>query len=336
MINIISRSIITNYNRGPLKVVINTLKGLDLIGVPYVVNRALNATDHIWIHDDPVALASASKLSSNFKIIAGPNIYTTPGELPLKLPTSLLWLHPATWVKEFWDTFGGDKIHSNVWPVGIDTEYFKPSKTTKDLILIYNKMRSQIDVNMVCSLLNKLREPYRVLTYGTYNESEYRTLLQRAKAMVWVGRSESQGIAFLEAMSMNVPMLVWDITHFGNWEGKGKEKFNAEQLAFLSATAVPYFDLTCGIRVTSQEELESSLPNFIEQLNSFRPREYVVNNFSLSKQASALVSFFFSEWGVLPEDIHDTNLRSHSPWRNATKTFRGISILKDALRHLNR
>ena len=107
MLNIISRSIVSQHNRGPRKVVLNLIKGLDEIGYPYVVNHALNATDQLWIHDDPTALSEALNLNNETKILVGPNVFTLPAELPIIETTrNILWLHPALWVKNFWETFG--------------------------------------------------------------------------------------------------------------------------------------------------------------------------------------------------------------------------------------
>ncbi len=336
MINVISKSIVSSYTRGPRKVVANTLTGLDEISVPYVVNRTLSATDLVWIHDDPVALTAAVRLAPHVKIIAGPNIYTVPSELPPSLPASLIWLHPAPWVKQFWDDFGGDRIRSVIWPTGIDTEYFTPQNETRDLTLVYNKMRTHAEITAVCSQLTVLQEPYEVLTYGTYHEAEYRRLLNRAKAIIWVGRSESQGIALLEAMAMNVPVLVWDITHFGHWEGAGKERFTTEQLAWTGATAAPYFDSTCGIRITSKTELTAALTVFFANLPTYTPRNFVVENLSLARQASLLTSLFTTELGASEDAITDTNTRTNAPWRNATRAYRYLTNLKGALRRFLR
>ena len=242
MLNVISRSIVSTHTRGPRKVVANLLKGLDEIGYPYVVNAALNATDTLWIHDDRDALEAALTLPSTHTIIAGPNIFTLPSEIPTSvLAKNVLFIHPAKWVQEFWDRFSITKINSVVWPVGVDTKTFAPiDSMTKDLVLVYNKQRPQSDVDALCKALEARGERFAVLTYGNYKETEYQELLAEAKAVVWVGRSESQGIGLLEALAMNVPMLLWDIKKFGDFVGASQSSFSAEQLAFTPVTAAPY------------------------------------------------------------------------------------------------
>ena len=61
MINIISKSYLSRNVSGPKKVVDNLIKGLNILGYPYVVNKRLDACQRLWIHDDTVALAEINK-----------------------------------------------------------------------------------------------------------------------------------------------------------------------------------------------------------------------------------------------------------------------------------
>ena len=51
IINIISNCATSERVTGPDKVFINTCKGFELIGQPYVVNRNLSDYSWNWIHD---------------------------------------------------------------------------------------------------------------------------------------------------------------------------------------------------------------------------------------------------------------------------------------------
>lgn len=336
MLNIISRSIISNHNRGPRKVVANLMKGLDEIGYPYVVNASLDATETLWIHDDKVALETALKLPNKPAIIAGPNIYTLPSEVPDKvLESNILFIHPAEWVQRFWDTFSTTKINSVVWPVGIDTETFKPTESVKkDLVLIYNKQRPCGDVELVASALKAHNEKFKIITYGDYKESEYQALLKRSKAIIWVGRSESQGIGLLEAMAMNVPVLVWDITKLGDFVGAEKSTFTTEQLSFDEATTIPYFSEKCGQHFIDRTKLKDTLKNFINNLNQYSPREYVSDELSLKKQARTFIEIFNNYYKIPEDSLRNTILRSNKSWKNGTKSFRVFTYFKDAVRSI--
>lgn len=337
MLNIISRSIVAKHNRGPRKVAMNLMKGLDELGLPYVVNQALDATDQLWIHDDPVALVAAAKLPPAVSVIAGPNIFTLPTEIPKELALDrLLWLHPADWVRDFWDVSSTRKIHSAVWPVGIDTTRFSPTPAEKDIVLVYNKQRADQEIATVLQALEAHAEQYEVITYGKYTEQAYQALLARAKAIVWVGRSESQGIGLLEALATNVPALVCDIDHFGQWTGAGHERFTEAQLAFTGATAATYFDHTCGSIITDLRELPTKLPTFLHSLSSYQPRAYIQSNLSLAKQAEDFASLYRHHFGVSEEALLSTQRRNHSVWRNATWSYRLQVQLKDAVRRVIR
>lgn len=334
MLNIISRSLISNHTRGPRKVVINLINGLDEINYPYVLNADLGATNTIWIHDDKDALEKVVTLPGRRAIIAGPNIYTLPSEIPQDvLEKDILFLQPALWTQNFWNTFSLQKLNCEVWPVGIDTESFSPyDSAPKDLVLVYNKQRPVADVEAVCRALEAEGEKFATLTYGKYSELEYQKLLKQAKAVVWVGRSESQGIGLLEALAMNIPMLVWDVTKLGDFVGAEKSGFTQEQLAFSQVTAVPYFTGDCGLRFTDREALESTLGQFLNSLSQFKPRDYVEAELSLNKQAQAFIDLYKSHFSTTEAELRDTTLRTQKKWKNASLKFKLQTHLKDAVR----
>ncbi len=337
MLNIISRSIVSRHTRGPRKVVLNLIKGLDELNVPYVVNASLDATSELWIHDDPLALKASLTLPPTTSIIAGPNIYTLPSEIPPEMNLSrLLWLYPAPWVEKFWHAFGGSHIPSAVWPVGIDTAKFSPSTREKRLVLVYNKQRSLKDTLAVTTLLETLGQTYHVITYGNYQEREYQTLLSEAKAVIWIGRSESQGVGLLEALAMNVPMLVWGVTRFGDWVGSGHDHFTPSQLAYTPVMTAPYFNERCGVCISSNEELPNALPPFLSNLAQYTPRAYVEAELSLKRGAETFLALYTNHFGVLPETMRTKHLINTKKWHNATLRFQLKSQIKDALRRIIR
>ena len=105
MLNIISKSLVEGGVNGPQKVVSNLIKGLDIIGYPYCLNKALDSTSQLWIHDDTTALKEASKMK--LKAIVGPNLYILPQKVPSDLDFSnFVYLQPSKWVVDFWKDFG--------------------------------------------------------------------------------------------------------------------------------------------------------------------------------------------------------------------------------------
>jgi hypothetical protein len=261
-----------------------------------------------------------------------------PNDVPERaLEKNVLFIHPAKWVQEFWDKFSTTKINSAVWPVGIDTKKFTPSNLAqKDLVLVYNKQRSQEDVDATCRALEARGEKFAVLTYGNYKETEYQELLAKARAVVWVGRSESQGIGLLEALAMNVPVLLWDITKLGDFVGSRQSNFSAGQLAYTPVTAAPYFNNSCGLRFTKREELENSLDAFLSSLATFSPRSFIEAELSLAKQATSFISLFKTHFNTSESTLRDTTLLSTKKWHNGTVYFRYLTRLKDAVRQIIR
>lgn len=337
MLNIISRSIVSTHTRGPRKVVANLIAGLSELNYPFVINADLGATKSLWIHDDPEALKKAMELPRDIAIIAGPNIYTLPSEIPDTIDTSrLIWVHPSAWVQTFWDQFATTHLTSVVWPAGIDTHTFSTTTTKKDLILVYNKQRPNEDVEAVCRALEALGEKYRVLTYGHYQESKYQHLLKQSKAIVWIGRSESQGIGLLEALAMDVPALVWDVSRFGDWVGSGHERFSPPQLAFSPVTAAPYFDQRCGLRFIDKSELVTVLADFFQKISFFHPRAYIETEISLAKQAVAFLDIYKTHFQQIDTALRDTTLTNNKSWKNASWSFAFITQLKDAIRQIIR
>lgn len=335
MINLISRSIVSKHSRGPRKVVSNLIKGLDKIDYPYVINHSLNATTRLWIHDDPVALKKSETLEKEVHVIAGPNIFATPREIPTNSKKKdNLWLYPSVWVQHFWELSPFVPKETDTWPVGIDTEKFIPSLKAKKHILVYEKQRNSADTGEILTLLEKRQVPYKTLSYGSYSEQEYLDALSEAYAIIWIGRSESQGIGLEEALSMNVPAFVWDINFFGEWSGTGKEKYTAEELSFPEATAAPYFDSRCGVIEKDRDKLNHSLDLFLKNLNSFSPRDYVLGNLTLEKQARAFVELYETHFGLSYSEGLVEKPRNTKMWRNANMSFKVLSRAKDFARKL--
>ncbi len=202
--------------------------------------------------------------------------------------------------------------------------------------MVYNKQRSKTDISAVTSALEALNEKFSVITYGSYRESEYRSLLGRSKALIWVGRSESQGIGLLEALAMNVPALVWEIKKFGQWTGDGHEFFSPSQLVFSSALTAPYFDSRCGLKFTDHSELGSKLDEFLAGLNEFKPRSYILGNLSLETQAEAFMNIYREHLGQNQLSLKDSTLTTEKKWQNGQLYFQLKTRLKDAIRQIIR
>jgi len=334
MINIISNSYLSRHISGPKKVARNLIKGLDLIGYPYVVNRRLDACKRLWIHDDLRALEQIHRLGPEIKIIVGPNLVVLPRHLPPDVDFSrVVYLVPSHWTKAFWEDFGLRACPIEVWPTGIDTNEFIPLQGDKAEVLVYFKQRLPDELAYAEQLLQQKRIHYRVLRYPGYSEENYKQLLSKARYMFWIGRQESQGIALQEAMSCDVPILVWDVTHMGHWLGGEREMktlFNEAENNYANATSAEYFDETCGVKVKDRQELSDSVNRMESQWQRFRPRKYVLDHLSLDKQARDFIEFYLKHFGLTFEQGMTEHFFHKGPWINSTLSAHLNSLFIEA------
>jgi hypothetical protein len=125
------------------------------------------------------------------------------------------------------------------------------------------------------AFLQKKKISYTTIVYGSYTPEEFHKRLSQSKFCVWVGRHESQGHAFQQCLSMNVPMFVVDVQSMKE-ELYNQEYLYANMKEKLLATAAPYFDYRCGKINRTRETLEGDFKEFQDNLVSYRPREYAL------------------------------------------------------------
>lgn len=322
MINIISKSLVSDNISGPNKVVKNLIKGLDMIGYPYVINRALDTCSQLWIHDDVEALQQSANLSQAIKIIAGPNLFVLPRNIPASISLKkIVYIHPSLWVCDFWHYLGFNKCTLDSWPTGIDTTTFCPSNKKRERVLIYFKQRYEEELYLVEEVLKQKNINYSIISYGAYKEDEYKEILAKTTYVIWLGRQESQGIALEEALSMDIPILVWDVTHLGHWKPtsqKEKLMFNTYENNYPNATCAYYFNEQCGLKITQKNDLIDSIDSMQKNWHSYTPRQYVINNLNLEKQARDFIYLYEKHYGITEMMGRNEISRTTKYWRNGT------------------
>jgi glycosyltransferase involved in cell wall biosynthesis len=236
------------------------------INVMWVVN---NVDDLRW------AIANKEKVGAK-ELWAGPNLVVVPQESGGILNSDEIdkVIVPCKWVKELYMRESLDLIGKiYVWPVGVDAEFWSPlnvEKKENTNILVYNKSKDDLYMKLLPSL--KQYGKVNVITYGEYTIKEYKQALDDAAFMVWVSKSESQGLALLEAFSMNVPVLAWDS---GQWNYYSREL--EKEFIYDIASSSPYFSFQCGLKFESIEEFENKLIEFKQKMKKFdfKPRDYL-------------------------------------------------------------
>jgi hypothetical protein len=310
MINVISRSLASGRTTGPQKVAVNLLKGLDRIGYPYVVNRDISSTQRLWIHDDIAALDYAHL--SGARTVVGPNLYVMPYDMPPEVRLEgMLYILPGPTSAGFWNRLGFAKCELGWWPVGIDTDECAPAPrpAADRRVMLYHKQRDAGELQEIERTLSDAGVDYRLVVYGDYEQDDYLEALASTSFVVWHGRNESQGIALQEALSCGVPVLVCDIRTLD------EERSNYDYgpvVGRFPGTAAPFFDERCGLRITDPADLPAALATMRERLADLRPREYILENLSLEKQAHEFVALW-EKWGLTEESGRHETARNGLP-----------------------
>ena len=166
-------------------------------------------------------------------------------------------------------------------PFGVDTDRFCPDTSTqKDIdCLLYFKHRHTDCLSKVVKNVQELNLSYKVIQYGSYNEQEYIETLKRVKCCIWVGSHESQGFALQECLSMNVPIFVWNAINMRDECTNNNHSF-MEFSENLESTTVPYWDDRCGKIWNIQNDMKTEINNFIESLNTYSPRSFILETLS--------------------------------------------------------
>jgi hypothetical protein len=342
MLNIISKSVLSRRTSGPKKVVDNLIKGLNKIGYPYVINAGMSACTRLWIHDDITALQSLATLDKNIKVIVGPNLFVMPRNIYPTIDLSrVVYLAPSDWAGQMWKDFGFDRCPLDVWPTGIDTKAHIPhisSPMAKKSVLIYFKQRLPEELEMVHNILDRKKIPYRTIIYGHYRHKDYVKILESTRYIVWVGRQESQGIALEEALAMNIPILVWDVSRVGHWLASKREMayFTEPENDYTNTTTAPYFDQTCGIKVRNVQEVEKAIDRMESSWQTYRPREFILRNLSLEKQARDFVNLYEKHFGLSYENGLKEKLLNDTKWRNDRWYYKAYTALKDGVKDIIR
>jgi hypothetical protein len=279
---------------GQTRVFLNLCAGLEKLGVNYRVNDCR----HVQRHPDELACIIGKphvldKIPWKNPILFGAAVYSHPLDDPdllERLPVRKV-LVPGEWMRQMCEPYWGDKVAA--WPVGIDTEHWRPQTTddkTTDYkttdFLVYDKVRWEHD-RYESELLRPIREElvkhnlsFKEIRYGFYEEENFHWRLQQCRAMIFLCEHETQGIAYQQALACGVPILAWD--RGGFWQDP---KYYPHRVKFEPVSSVPYWDERCGVKFAGIAEFSGRLDDFWAhvQAATFRPRDYILENLTLEK-----------------------------------------------------
>ena len=207
--------------------------------------------------------------------IFGPHFSVFPDSKVNQLGHNSIYIQPSIWVCNSWN-MNNNKLKIYDCPFGVDTDRFCENNYERDKVFIYFKRRNPQELEYLKEFLSKKCLNYRIFNYEqSYNEGEYLDYLQKSKYGIILDAHESQGFAIEEALSCNVPLLVWNIRYMS-------QEFKSNY-GEIPATSIPYWDERCGEYFYEKDELESIFNKFISNIErkEYKPREYVLENLSM-------------------------------------------------------
>jgi glycosyltransferase involved in cell wall biosynthesis len=253
---------------GCWKVWNNTIKGLEKLGLPY--------SDRIEKYNG--AINTFRNMPAN--TVVGPETMVLPRENRELWQKHHVHAVPCQWVKDSYlkdEGTRGNRIE--IWPAGVETDRFIFSgQKEKERCIIFGKhiniteATMQIRIEQAEEKLREVNFCATKLIYGKYKEDDLITASNKAHFAIWISGTESQNIALLEVLSMNVPVYVWEQT---------EQSYGGELMTGLSNA--PYFDERCGIIHDGMGRFEEFYDKAMR--GEYKSREYVLEQFSLEKRA---------------------------------------------------
>lgn len=253
-------------NNGPGKVATNLILGLRKLGHTVVENQEGDYTG---------CLASWAPRFKDLPktTLVGPNLVVLPPEDRVMWNLFTDFIVPCDWVREKYLQFSPltSKVNLHKWPVGIDTDTFSPGGKKEVDCFIYFKNGSEKTRQELIRLLEDRNLTYAEMRYGSYSEKDFIEMVRRCRFCVTITSTESQGIAYQEILSMGVPCYVVD-----------KPMWDDHPMWSFPATSAPYFDGRCGVKCLDL----SAFDMFLNYIDTYKPRDYILDNLTLEKCAS--------------------------------------------------
>lgn len=213
--------------------------------------------------------------------IFGPHFSVFPDNRLLNINNihkNSIYIQPSKWAADTWRNLNVEKvIKIKEFPFPVEIDKFKPlENNTREQIFIYFKRRKPEELKLIEQFLTEKNITYKLFNYvKKYKEEEYLKCLQSAKYGIIVDAHESQGFAIEEALSCNVPLLVWKVKYMSQEEGSNFPNF--------PCTNIAYWDKRCGEFFEEKENFEETYNKFINKIETYKPREYVLENLSPKK-----------------------------------------------------
>lgn len=172
------------------------------------------------------------------------------------------------------------------WYGGFDLDEYPDSRGGPKScdVLIYDKIYFDRDrcyaqtIAPFIAMLEREGLSYEVLRYGSHHHDEYMSAVRRSRSMAFFAHQETQGMAYQECLSSNVPVFAWNE---GVWLDPQARMAGPGP---APCTSVPYWDDRCGVTFKAETMLDA-WPGFLARLDTFQPRAFVADRLSLRGSA---------------------------------------------------
>lgn len=217
------------------------------------------------------------------KFIFGPHFSVFPNNIVKQfsnIHNNALYIQPSqpsvnTWQNEFNFT----NLPMKAIPFGVDVDKFVGNdKSTRNNIVVYYKSRDPNEMDLLVKFLNDKNLKYKIFSYqNRYKEEDFLQYIKTCKFGIVLDAHESQGFAIEEMLSCDIPLLVWGVTL-----RKQQYPYRNEYMHIKSnVSTVPYWSDNCGELFYNYSDLENKYKIFIDKLDTYKPREFILKNVSL-------------------------------------------------------
>jgi hypothetical protein len=249
----------------------------------------INSFDIIYSPDNPIN----TSLYPSKKFIFGPHFSIFPNNKLLginNIYNNSIYIQPSIWAANSWKNMHGVEniIPIKVFSFPVEVGKFCPNQhSQKNEVFIYFKRRNPQELEYVKHFLNNKNISYKIFDYvQKYNEDDYLNCLQNAKYGIIIDAHESQGFAIQEALSCNIPLLVWNTCVMSQEYGSNYPN--------IPCSSISYWDENCGEYFYKAEEFETSYNKFINKLDTYSPRAYIMENLSPQKCGERFIELIAS------------------------------------------
>ena len=235
------------------------------------------------------------KIPPGHPVVFGPGDFGDPSqaEAVARDERFCALIQPCDWFCDIYRPACGDKIVRWAAPIDVARWVDASSVAKSNDVLIYDKIRWARDelvprlYDRVVRHLEAQGLRHQTVRYGHHPLARFAAGARTSRAMIFLCEHETQGLAYQEAMAVNVPVLAWD-------EGRIIDPTLAPYgRADLGVSSVPYFDPGCGDTFT-ERDFEAKFDDFWSRLASFSPRRYVVDELSPGACADRYLDIYFS------------------------------------------